>query len=112
MHSSFHYFVTPSYKYTASGFMLELIIIFKVIKFPVLLIKFYKGVEISIFICRLLSILLLLCVGKRDAISGWLAIQLASVASFGLFFLNAATSSHLLPSNHTCTLCQLSYIAR
>jgi hypothetical protein len=63
--------------------MLELIIIFKVNKFPLLLIKFYKGVEISMFMCRLLSILLLLCAGKRDAISGWLAIQPACVASFG-----------------------------
>jgi len=88
---------------------MELIIVFKVIKSPVLLIKFYKGVEISIFI--LLRILLLLCAGKRDAISGWLATLPTSVASLGRFFRHAPTSSHLLPSYHTFTRCQISHIA-
>lgn len=65
--------------------------------------------EISIFI--LLRILLLLCGGKRDAISGWLATLPTSVASFRRFFRHAPTSSHLLPSNHTFTRCQFSHIA-
>ena len=70
--------------------------------FRIILIKFDTGTKISILFAQFifLRILLLLCAWKRDAVSGSLATQHASLAGFRRF-VRHATSFHRLPSNHT-----------